>query len=192
MFSTTRVISMFSLVLFILVTGGCNSEKKAAAPETFSNVSVVTAHGSDAQFPAGSKYAFVEFAPDTEQTGELALIDQRIQTALTKELRKKGYRPGEYGDVKFFVGYTLGVQQQIDVLIGKSKAAGNEWITAIVTPQNYVSGALLVQIINAKTMEPVWLGVFNADVKLVSVSEKAKQERTAYAVRELLKSFPPK
>jgi len=28
--------------------------------------------------------------------------------------------------------------------VGKSKIQGNEWITAIVTPNDYVNGALLV------------------------------------------------
>jgi len=46
-------------------------------------------------------------------------------------------------------------------------------------------------MIDAKSMEPVWLGVFNADITLASVSEQEKQERVNYAVRELLKPFPP-
>jgi len=41
-------------------------------------------------------------------------------------------------------------------------------------------------------MEPVWLGAFNADVVLKSVSEQEKQAESGYAVRELLKPFPPK
>ena len=59
-------------------------------------------------------------------------------------------------------------------------------------PNDYVTGALLVQIIDAKSMEPVWLGAFNADMTLTSVSEQEKQERVGYAVHELLKNFPPK
>jgi len=90
------------------------------------------------------------------------------------------------------VVYTLGLQHEIEVLIGKSKVQGNEWITSVVAPNDYVSGALLVQMIDAKKMEPVWLGVFNADVALVSISERDKQERAGFAVRELLKQFPPK
>lgn len=120
------------------------------------------------------------------------MIDQRIKTALSAELKKKGYKAGEYENVNFFVVYALGLQQQIDVLVAKSKVEGNEWITAVVAPNDYVNGALVVQVIDAKSMEPVWLGVFNADVALKSVSEPEKQERVKFAVGELLKSFPPK
>jgi hypothetical protein len=177
------------LAAFIVVSG-CSSEKKADVPQTLSNVSVITSCGPSAKFPVGSKYAFVKFASDSDLDGEAAMIDQRIQKSLAAELKKKGYKPGEYGDVSFFVAYTLQVQQEIDILVGKSKVDGNEWIAALVVPNDYVSGALLVQIIDAKNMEPVWLGVFNADVVLASVSEREKLERVGYAVHELLKSFP--
>jgi hypothetical protein len=185
-----KIISF--ILTTVVIVSGCNSGKKAAMPETFSNVSVVTAHSPTAQFPAGSKYAFVKFASDSDQDTEAGLIVQRLQTALTEELKKKGYKPGEYSDVKFFVAYTLGLEQQIDILISKSKVQGNEWISALVVPKDYVSGALLVQIIDAKSMEPVWLGVFNADVRLDSVDEGAKRQRVGYAVQELLKTFPVK
>jgi hypothetical protein len=175
----------------VIFVGGCYSDNKTV-PKTLANVNVNTSSGSAAKFPPGSKYAFVTFAAD-EGRGETAdQIDQRIQKALSDELKKKGYRPGEYTGINFFVAYTFGLQQQIDVLVGKSQVQGNEWISVVTTAKDYVNGALLVQIIDAKSMEPVWLGVFNADIRLVAVSEQAKRERVGYAVRELLKSFPPK
>ena len=184
---------MFSIILAsALAVGGCGLEKKSSVPQTLSNVSVRTSYGPTAKFSAGSKYAFVKFASDSDQDGEAAMIGQRIQTSLSAELKKKGYKPGEYGDVRFLVAYTLQAQHEINILVGKSKAAGNEWISALVVPNDYVSGALLVQISDAKSMEPVWLGVFNADIALASVSESEKQVRVRYAVHELLKTFPPK
>jgi hypothetical protein len=175
-----------------MVVGGCNLKNNATVPQTLSNVAVRTSYSPDAKFPRGSKYAFLNFASVAEQGTEAAMIDKRIQTALSNELKKKGYKPGEYEQVNFLVAYTLGLQHQIDVLVGKSKVQGNEWIAAVVVPNDYVSGALLVQIVDAKSMEPVWLGAFNADVALASVSERQKQERVAFAVHELLKTFPPK
>jgi hypothetical protein len=183
---------ILSIILAVAIfAGGCNVERKTAVPETFSNVSVRTSYSPTAKFPAGSKYAFVEFASDNEQEPELALIYQRIQTALGDQLKKKGFKFAKYGDVDFFVAYTVGLQHEINILAAKSKEPGNNWIGVIVIPNDYVSGALLVQVIDARSMEPVWLGVFNADIEMVSVSEKQKQQRVAYAVRELLKTFPP-
>jgi hypothetical protein len=188
---------MYKNILFYFLTaavivGGCNPEKKPAMPQTLSNVSVRTSYSPTAQFPNGSKYAFVKFASESEKDTEVGLINQRIQNALTKELKTKGYTSSEYTDIKFFVAYSFGIQHEINILIDKSKVQGNEWISALVMPNDYVSGALLLQIIDGKSMEPVWLGVFNADINLESVSEHQKQERVNYAVKELLKTFPPK
>lgn len=180
----------FSLVVAAVITlGGCHSENKTVPP-TLSNVNVTTSHSPAAKFPVGSTYAFVTFASGYGKGDAADQIDQRIQKALSDELKKKGYKPGSYAAINFFVAYTFGLQQQIDVLIAKSHAQGNEWISVVTTPSEYVNGALLVQIIDAKSMEPVWLGVVNADIRLAAVSEQAKRERAEYAVRELLKAFP--
>ncbi|MEN6307811.1 MAG: DUF4136 domain-containing protein [Anaerohalosphaeraceae bacterium] len=183
---------IFALISVTMVIGGCAMDKNNATPNTLSNVGVRTSFSPAAQFPKGAHFAFVQFAPDDSQDSEAAMIDQRIKKALAGELKQKGYKPGEYEDINFFVVYALGLQQQIDVLVAKSKVQGNEWIAAVVAPSDYVNGALVVQMIDAKTMEPVWLGVFNADVAIASLSEQEKQTRVNYAVRELLKQYPPK
>ena len=180
------------VLITMMIICGCAANRQTTAPSTLSNVGVRTSFSPAAQFPRGSHYAFVQFASASDRSEEEARIEQRLRTSLSNELKSKGYKPGEYSDIDFFVVYTLGLQHEIEVLIGKSKVQGNEWITALVAPNDYVSGALLVQMIDAKKMEPVWLGVFNADVALVSISERDKQERADFAVRELLKQFPPK
>jgi hypothetical protein len=183
---------MLSLALMLAVAiGGCNPEKKIAVPKTFSNVSIRTSYNPDAKIQAGGKYAFVQYASGVSSDSEVAMIDQRIMSSLSSELRRKGYKPGQYEELDFFVDYSLELQQTIDILVAKSKVQGNEWIAAVVAPNDYVNGALLVQIIDVKKMEPVWLGVFNSDVAMASVSEQEKQARVDYAVRELLKQFPP-
>jgi hypothetical protein len=182
----------FLLVAGVLVTSGCNYGKTAAVPESLSNVRVVSAFSPDAKYAAGSKYAFVKLAEDSELEGEAALVQQRIEKAMVAELKKKGYKPSKLTDTKFFVVYTGAIAAQMDVLAAKGQNQGNEWIMAVVQPRDYVSGALLVEVIDAKTMEPVWLGVFNSDIALAKVTEEAKRERVAYAVRQVLASFPPK
>jgi len=180
----------FLVLAAVLVLSGCHWGKKDNVPQTFSNVNITTSCNPGAKFPAGSKYAFVAYAAGQEQGDEVGRIDRRIQNALSDELKKKGYKPGEYADINFFVAYTFGLQQQMDVLVAKSKEQGNEWISIVVAAKDYVNGAMLLQVIDAKSMEPVWLGVFNADIQLASVDEQTKQERVRYAVRQLLRTFP--
>ncbi len=171
-----------------LVIAGCN---KDATPQTLSGIRVKASSSPAAKFPAGSRYAFVQFAGDAALEGEEGAIDKRIRTALAEELKTKGYKPGSYSDIAFFVAYSLKVQQEIDVLAGISGQPGNEWVAIILTPEDYVGGALFVQVIDAKKMTPVWAGIFNANIELTKVSEREKKQRVGYAVRELLKTFPP-
>jgi hypothetical protein len=182
---------MLLLVLPLMICG-CHEGEKTAVPQTLSNVSVRASYAPSAKFLSGGKYAFVTSPSDSEEGSEAALIYQRIQKALTKELKSKGYKPGQYTDVSLFVAYTVGLQQEINVLTAKSKVQGNDWITAMIVPNDYVTGALLVQVVDAKSLEPVWLGIVNADVTIAAVSEREKRERIGYAVHELLKGFPPK
>ncbi len=178
------------LAAFVFVCG-CASEKNTSMPETLSNVAVRTSYNPDAKFPKGSKYAFVTFASDIDKGPEFALIEKRIQTAMDKQLKEKGFKPAENKGVDFFVAYTIGLQHEINVLAAQSKEKGNEWINVLVIPDDYVNGAVLVKVIDARNMEPAWLGIFNADITLKTISEEQKQQRAAYAVKELLKTFPP-
>ena len=182
---------MLLLVLPLMICG-CHRGEKTAVPLTMSNLSIRTSYNPSTLFPPGRKYAFVKPSSDIEEGSEAALIYQRIQKALTNELKHKRYKLSESADVSLLVVYTAQVEQQINVLMSKSKSQGNEWITAFVVPNDYVTGALLVQIVDAKSLEPVWLGVVNADITLAAATEKEKQERINYAVNELLKTFPPK
>jgi hypothetical protein len=187
-----RYIVGIAVLVVVISVAGCTRGKNTPTPSTLSNVGIRTSYNPSVQYPKGAHFAFVQNAKANEGDEEETRIARRIQTALTNELTKKGYKPGEYEEIDFFVGYSLGLRHEIEVLVAKSKSQGSEWMTAIVTPDDYVTGALLVQIIDAKKMEPVWLGVFNADVALDSIGERDKQERADYAVGELLKLYPPK
>lgn len=183
---------LYIILTVVVLAAGCNLGKNPPPPSTFANTAVRTSYNPSSKFPAGAKYAFVQFASDDQKDSELGMIDQRLKSALSAQLKKKGYKAGEYEGIDFFVVYALDIQQQIDILVAKSKVEGNAWIAAVVAPNDYVNGALVVQMIDAKSMQPVWVGVFNANVELKSVSEQEKQQRVQYAVSELLKSFPPK
>ena len=180
------------IVLLVIATAiimaGCGKNKP---PKTFSDMSIKTSSNPEVKYPAGSRYALIKQVFELSQNDEAAMINQRIQTALFNDLTTKGYRVSEPAEADFLVGYSLKVRQEVDILTTLSKEQGNEWIGGILSPENFAGGAFFVQIVDARKREPVWLGVFNAEISLAVVSEQKKQERVAYAVRELLKSFSP-
>jgi hypothetical protein len=180
--------TLFIILAAVIWAGGCD---KDTPPKTFSNMNVKMSSNPEVKFSVGSQFALVKQAFDLSQNDDAAMINQRIQTALANELTAKGYKASDPADADFFVGYSLKVQQEMDDLMIISKEQGNEWIAAILSPEGYAGGALFVQIVDARKKIPVWLGVFNAEISLSTVSEEKKQERVAYAVRELLKSFSP-
>lgn len=179
---------VFVILAAAIATVGC---KKNTPPKTFSNMTVKTSSSPDAKFPAGSQFALVKQVFDVSQVDEAARINQRIQTALVDELTAKGYKASDSAEADFLVGYSLKVAQEMDDLAMISQERGNEWIASILSPEGYAGGALFVQIVDPRKKAPVWLGIFNAEISLASVTEQKKQERVAYAVRELLKSFSP-
>ncbi len=184
---------MINKILFLVLAAaiamtGCSKNKP---PKTFSKMSVKTSCNPEVKYPAGSRYALVKQVFELSENNEAAMINQRIQTALFNELTTKGYQMGEPTEADFLVGYSLKVQQEMDSLEALSKEQGNEWMGGILSPENVAGGALFVQIVDARNRVPVWLGVFNAEISLAAVSEQKKQERVAYAIRELLKSFTP-
>jgi len=72
------------------------------------------------------------------------------------------------------------------------KQHGEERIKVVGFADDYMKGALLAEVIDAGRLKPIWRGVCNANVTLNNVAEEEKDERMNYAVKELLRMFPPK
>ncbi|MHC4553071.1 MAG: DUF4136 domain-containing protein, partial [Planctomycetota bacterium] len=71
-------------------------------------------------------------------------------------------------------------------------AAGEEWITVVGMPDDFIEGALVVDVIDYTNLRTVWRGVCHVNIALLEVSETEKQQRVQYAVKKLLETFPPK
>ncbi|MCD6176180.1 MAG: DUF4136 domain-containing protein [Planctomycetes bacterium] len=52
--------------------------------------------------------------------------------------------------------------------------------------------ALVIDIFDAAELKPIWRGLCNMNIALADVSDEERNQRARYAVRELLKTFPPK
>jgi hypothetical protein len=94
--------------------------------------------------------------------------------------------------VDFLVNYDASLSQDFYLLAAKYEQEGEEWIKVVGFADDYMKGALLVEVIDARKLKPIWRGVCNANVTLDEIAEEEKDERVNYAVKELLRTFPPK
>ena len=140
------------------------------------------------QFPTSGSYAFVSFLPEPEEnTEEIIMMERIIRQNVQRELAKKGYSIGQSGGVKFLVDYDLLMQRDIYLLAQRSRVAGMEWVDVVGYADDFVQGALLLEIIDPKTMHPIWRGVCNANVALGVPTDEERRRRAKYVISELLK-----
>ena len=188
----TKLLLPIAIVLLMLC--GCSSmEQVAEKPTAISDMSIKTAYDPEVQFPTNGAYAFVSFLPEPEEnTEEIIMMERIIRQNVQRELAKKGYSIGQSGGVKFLVDYDLLMQRDIYLLTQRSRVAGMEWVDVVGYADDFVQGALLLEIIDPKTMHPIWRGVCNANVALGVPTDEERRRRAKYVISELLKPFPPK
>jgi hypothetical protein len=83
-------------------------------------------------------------------------------------------------------------EQGLQFLAARAETSDQEWLSIVGIPDEFIKGSLVIDVIEAKTLKPVWRGICNANVASVGVSEKEKDKRVKYAVQQMLKTFPPK
>ena len=181
---------LISCVLVVVFMVGCG--KPLEQPSTMSDVVVVTAHAPQASFPKSAHYAFMRQRPeDSDIADEDMEIIRRLRDAIKDDLKSKKYKPGK-GEIDYIIDYQIVAQQNMTVLAERSQIQGSEWITVVGVPDDFVQGALVIDVIDAATLKPVWRGLCNANIALDEVDDAEKDLRARYAVQELLKAFPPK
>jgi uncharacterized protein DUF4136 len=147
-----------------------------------------------ANFSRYHSYAWATGAQ--EQTGDRrldsALVDVRIRTAIDAQLRAKGYVASGNGSPDFLVAYHLGMK---DMMKGAStqhyigdRAHGTFTTTSDIQPYN--EGALLIDIMDAKSQQLVWQASTRAEVNQ-SLDPKERDARVNDVVRAMLIHFPP-
>ena len=183
-------LNVIVFVAVILMLSGCNSNQ-AVKPATISDISVVTTYDPQVKIPRSGVYVFVRMEPEN-LTPEATLISKRIRAALKDEFKAKGYKPYKDSKVDLLVDYTIVAQQSVNIIAQRSQVAGREWMTVVGVPDNFITGSVVVDIMDAKALEPVWRGVVNANIATAPVSEEEKQKRVKYAIQQLLRTFPPK
>jgi hypothetical protein len=180
-----------SCIIAAVFVSGCS--KPQELPGTMSDIVIRTSYDPQAQFPRSATYAFLRRKPEEQGLSEeTRAIVRRVRDAIKKDLASKRYRAGTEEQIDFIVDYQIVAQHSINVIAERSEALGQQWITVVGVPDNFIRGGLVIDVIDTATLKPVWRGLCDVNIALAPVSEEEKQQRARYAVKQLLKTFPPK
>ena len=177
-------------LLAIVTIGGCT--KALEQPASMLDIKIVTTYAPQAAFPASASYAFLRQRPEQEAgSDEAKVIIRRLRDAIKDELASKRYKQAK-GEIDYIVDYQLVAQYSMSILAERTEIEGEDWISVIGVPDDFVQGALVIDIIDTATLKPVWRGLCNANIALAEVSDEERNHRARYAVQQLLKTFPLK
>jgi hypothetical protein len=161
-----------------------------------------------ANFSAYHTYAWL--SGEQEKTGDRradsSAVDMRIRIAVGTQLRLKGYEALSEGRPDFYVAYHIGLKDNapsVSTPYYSDGMAGHAFAHAADTRQagtpapaateapSYLTGSLLIDIIDAASQKLVWRGTAAGEVD-PGLTSQQRDERTKTIVRRLLSHFPPK
>jgi Domain of unknown function (DUF4136) len=160
-----------------------------------------------ADFSAYRTYAWL--SGDQERTGDRradsSAVDMRVRIAVGAQLRLKGYQALPEGKPDFYVAYHVGLKDSSpsistpyysDGMAGHafahaadSRTAGKS-APAVNESPSYLTGSLLIDIIDAASQKLVWRGTAAGEVD-PGLTSQQRDERTKAIVHKLLSHFPP-
>jgi hypothetical protein len=161
----------------------------------------------DANFTAYHTYDWL--SGEQEKTGDMrtdnSAVDMRIRMAVGAQLLSKGYRRLYDEKPDFYVTYHIGLKDMAPTvstqyysngMAGRpfsysadTRSTGNEKPTINEAPA-YLTGSLLIDIIDAASNQLVWRGIAAAEVDTALTSAE-RDERTRTIVHKMLSHFPP-
>jgi hypothetical protein len=115
------------------------------------------------------------------------LNHQRIVAAVDRQLAAKGSRQVDaVADADLLVTYHVVLSQ--DVAVSGNRTGVNRWASARV--EAVPVGALIVNIVNARTHATVWRGMVSRDLDPKADPEQ-REKNLNQAVEKLFKHYPP-
>lgn len=146
---------------------------------------------------------------DQEKTGDRradnSALDLRIRMAVQTQLLSKGYRKLYDGKPDFYVAYHIGLKDVAPTvstqyyshgMAGRpfsysadTRSTGRKDPTIDESP-SYLTGSLLIDIIDAASERVVWRGTAAGEVD-PGLSSAERDERTRIVVHKMLSHFPP-
>ena len=123
-----------------------------------------------------------------------ATMRAQIENAISKELKSRKFRSADAGAADFLVAYHGDTQDRITIdtygyFPGRwtTSNAGDPYLTGGST-RPYIEGALVLDIVDAKSKELVW----RARATDVVTDRADAGEKAAKAVKRMLEDFPPR
>ncbi|HKT58635.1 MAG TPA: DUF4136 domain-containing protein [Gemmatimonadales bacterium] len=115
------------------------------------------------------------------------LNHQRIVSAVDKQLTAKGnHKVDSVAGADLLVTYHVVISQ--DLAVNGNRYGINRWASARV--EAVPVGALMVDIVNARTHETVWRGMVSRDLD-PKASPEDREKNLNKAVEKLFKHYPP-
>ncbi|HTL61400.1 MAG TPA: DUF4136 domain-containing protein [Nitrospira sp.] len=159
----------------------------------------------------GAYHTYAWLSGDQERTGDRradsSAVDMRIRIAVGTQLRLKGYQALSEGTPDFYLAYHVGLKDSSpdissryysDGMAGHAFVHSADTRTAGKTPPppttespSYLTGSLLIDIVDGASQKLVWRGSAAGDVDPGLTSEQ-RDERTKSIVTKILSHFPPK
>ncbi len=146
-------------------------------------------------FGALETYAWL---PDSERRHgdpriDNTLLDQRVRSAVDRELEARGFRILQSGTPDFLVTHFAAVDRRIrvDQIYRSSRGPGwgqSGWSDTVVN--EYEQGTLLLDVLDPRSRNLMWRGTAAARLGTAKTPEQRTQ-RVNEAVERLLDRFPP-
>ncbi len=169
------------LCILVLVLASCSS------------LSVKTDYDRDVDFQNYESYAWSDREVPEDALAQNPLVKRRVQEAVDKTLRAKGYSLVEEEEADFVVVVHAGVKERIRVQDWGRYGWYDPWwgpYGGRVEVSHYEEGTLVIDVVDAEQEELVWRGMGTGIVKRRVNPEKMQQEINE-DVEKILSDFPP-
>lgn len=184
LYCARNVIAALALAVLLAGLAGCSS------------LSVNYDYDNNVEWTNFKTYNWMEGARDAIDPamalGNSSLLDQRIRNSVNGEMEYRGLAVSEEPDL--LVVYHLGTQEKIQVTDWGYRYSDYYWGYGgrQIDVDQYTEGSLVIDLVDAKTMNLVWRGT---GTKVLDRSQRSPEEiqaRLDDIVAKIMASFPPK
>jgi Domain of unknown function (DUF4136) len=184
------------IIAVLLTVAGCGQLPK-------------TGYDFDRSTNFGTYKTYAWLSEKQEKTGDRradsSTVDMRIRIAVGTQLRLKGYQTRSDGRPDFFVTYSIGLKDSSPTVSSQYFSEGmaghpflhsadtrpvRDTTPSISDGHSYLTGTLLIDVIDAASQKLVWRGTAAGEVDQ-GLTSAQRDERTKAIVQKILAHFPP-